>query len=150
MKEISNAWYDRLEQDTAIRTFTGYTASDTRVYLDFPPEAKTPSGSTPAYITFGLSKPIPIDPTTYVEKVQHLDIIIETDVYANTQDLADDIAERITHIMKDREWNTTTYRVLKTDKEAEEDITEIHEATGQIDSYRKYMRFRLWPVYEKI
>lgn len=149
MKEIREAIYDRMEQDTIIQGHTGYTAADTRIYLEFPPEDIAVNVTIPAYITYVLSKPTPIDLARYVEDVQRLDIIVEINVWANHPDTADDMAERITNRFRDREWLTTNYRALKTDKESEEDITEIHGATGQITLYRKYLRFRLWPVYKR-
>ena len=149
MLEIREDIYDRLEQDTAIQGYTGYTASDSRIYLESPPEKVRLNTTTPAYITYILTKPSAIDLSIYVEKAQELDIIVEVDVWANGPDVRDNIGERITHIFKDREWNTTSYRALKTDKEAEEDIKEIHPTTGQIDIWRKYLRFKLWHVYKK-
>lgn len=149
MKEIRQAWYDLVAADGTIRGLTGYTAADHRIYKDNPPFQVDTTVAKPAHITHTVSTPGGIDMSKYVYGAQTEDVIIEVNVWADTQDRADDIAERLTVLLRDRHWDLTTYRAMTTDKEAEESIDDIHETTGEINFYRKYLRWRLRDVYIK-
>ena len=149
MKEIRQAWYDLVEADGTIRGLTGWTAADSRIYEEQPPIQVPGTVAAPAYITHNVSTPAGIDMSKYVYGAQTEDVIIEVNVWADTQDRADDISERLTILLRDRHWDLTTYRAMTTDKEAEESIKDIHETTGEINFYRKYMRWRLRDVYIK-
>ena len=148
MKEIREAIYDRLAADASIRTLTGWTASDDRIYYGWPQERVVVDATAPAYLTYSLSKPVGIPMAMYVEAAQVEDIIVEIDIWAFKVDGRDDLAERITAIFKDYAFTTTSYRVMTTRKEAEEDVGEIQEGTGQLDLYRKYIRLRMGSIYK--
>jgi len=147
MKEIREYWFDRLCSDTTLRGLTGYTASDRRIFLEWPPEVIALGITYPAYMTYNLMKPSPLNPLAEVEVTQQLDIVIEMNVWAISPDVRDDIGERITVLFKDLSFTTTSYIGLAVKKESEEDITELQRGTGQIDSYRKYLRFRIEHVF---
>ncbi len=149
MKEIREHWFDIVAADGTVRGLTGYTAADKRIYLDFPTEQIAVSDTYPSYITYSLSTGGPINQFIYVYGAQEEDIVIEANVWANHPDVRDDLAERLVTLFKDYHWDLTVYRVLTTDLEAKEDITEINEATSQVNFYRKYLRWRLRPVYKK-
>lgn len=149
MKEIREYIFDRLSADATLRGFTGYTASDRRIFLNWPPEVIALGATYPAYITYNLMKPSPLNPFAEVEVTQQLDIVIEMNIWAISPDVRDDVGERITVLFKDLSFTTTSYIGLVVKKESEEDITELQRGTGQIDSYRKYLRFRIEHVFAK-
>jgi len=149
MKEIRDAFYNLLEADAGIQSMTGHTVSDTRIYEDSPPKDIAMDVTFPAYMTYKWMAPGGITPDSYVQKAQYSDEVCERNVYAKTSALRDQLAERIGLILKDKTWNTTSYRVLTTDQEGAEDIQEIHPGTAQLIIKRKYMRFRLRNLYRK-
>ena len=146
MKEIREYVFDTLEADPAIQGFTGYTASDKRIYLAWPPEDVELTSSLPAYMTYKLAIS-PLDQVEYVEDAQEDDILIELNVWANDPDIRDQLAERIGILFKDHSFYTTSFRVVYTKLEAKEDMEELHESTGQIISWRKFMQFLMGPIY---
>lgn len=149
MQEIREQWFDIVAADGTVRGLTGYTATDERIYLDWPTEQITVSATYPAYITYSLGTGGPIDQFKYVYGAQEEDIVIEANVWAKHPDVRDELAERLVVLFKDHHWDLTVFRVLTTDLEAKEDITEIMESTGQVNFYRKYLRWRLRSVYRK-
>ena len=149
MKEIREYIFDRLVADPTIRGLTGYTADDKRIYLEWPPNQIALGPTFPAYITYNLMKPSPLNSFEEVEVTQQLDIIIEMNVWTTDPDTKDDVGERITVLFKDLSFTTTSYIGLHVKKESEEDMTELQRGTGQIDSYRKYLRFSIEHVFAK-
>ena len=148
-EEFRKEWFDLVADDVTIQGLTGYAVADKRVYLSWPPEGITVSATKPAYMTYELGTGGAIDQSRYVYSAQYEDIIIEANVWANTPDTRDRVAERLRDLFKDHHWDLTTWRCLTTDLEVYEDITEIQPATGHIDYYRKYIRWRLRRVYKK-
>jgi len=150
MKEIRDEVYDKLEQDAIIQVLTGWTVADTRIYLEWPPEVVGVSAAKPAYIIFELQAPAAIDMSGYTQPVQLSDHVAEINVFANTATLRDQIAERIMAIFwfrDDTEFATASYRIMHVVQEAADNIPEIHEGTGQIKYWRKYIRLRFEYIY---
>ena len=145
MKEIANYVYDTLVADLTLRGYTGWTAADTRVLAEFPPE-----DFAPPFITFDVSAGGAIMDNEYVQSAQYEDQNIDINVYGNSADNRDNMAERILELFKDRTFYTTNYRVLRVMKEFDDNITEIHETTGRIDSFRKYIRFKAMHIFKKL
>lgn len=149
MQEIREAFYDLLEADTQVRSMTGWVAGDKRIYEINPPKKITINSTYPAYMTFRWTSPGMMMQSEYVQKAQYPDEFVELDVYANTSVLRDQLAERIDFILKDKEWDTASWRVMTTDRLASNDIQEIHPGTSQLILKRKYMRFQFRDIYRK-
>jgi len=145
MKEIANYIYDTLVADVTLRTYTGWSASDPRLYDEFPPE-----DLTPPFITFNVSSAGAIIDSEYIQTTQYEDQTIDINCFGSSADNRDNMAERITTILKDRTFTTSSYRVLRVVKEYDDNIVEIHETTGRIDSFRKVMRFRASYILKKL
>ena len=145
MKEISDYIYETLEADPTLRTYTGHSASDTRIFAEFPPEDL----SAP-YITFDVHTAGPIPDSEYVQPAQYEDQNVDINVFGSSADNRDNITERILELLKDHSFRTTNYKILRTILEYDDNITEIHETTGRIDSFRTYMRFRCSHIYKKL
>ena len=154
MKEIRKYLYALLESDTTIRTYTGHSASDPRVYLIWPPENIKLTVSTPAKIAVNYSELGSIPSGELVEGAQYPDGFFMVDVFANTPDLRDDIVERIETLFKrsnysDLEFSTTTFRIMRIERESKENSVELHPGTQKIDSFRTHLRFYLHKIYRK-
>jgi len=149
MKEFREAVFDLLQADAELQTITGYTVADERIYLEYPPERVALDATYPVYLTYKMSQPGMIAMSEFTDGVQEPEVVVEIDVWALTAISRDDAAERITELFRQRHWDLTSWRGLTTDKEAGEDITELQEGTGQVDSHRHYLRFRIRPVYKK-
>jgi len=145
MKEISDYIYDTLEADPTLRTYTGHSASDTRIFAEFPPEELTPP-----FITFDVHTAGPIMDSEYVQPTQWEDQMVEINVYGSSADNRDNMKKRIIKLLKDHSFRTTNYKVLRTTLEFDDNIVEIHETTGRIDSHRAYMRFLCSYIFEKL
>ena len=157
MKEIRDRIYDILEQDVTIQGLTGWVVApgDTRIYLGWPPERRTVPAGTPAFITMDFLSPGPMDMSNYTQDCQIPDEVVDLNVWANTATLMDQIAERIMELLwlkhgetsKTTEILTASYRLMHAIQESVSDITEVHEGTGQIEYWRKYMRIRYEYIY---
>lgn len=81
MKEISKWIYSTLSADTTLQGYTGYTASDPRVYYFYPPSNITLNSTYPAYIIFFLlgSGSLPSDA---VWALQRPDEVYQVGIYA--------------------------------------------------------------------
>jgi len=151
MKEIKDKIYDILDEDVTLRALTGWTLVDTRIYLEWPPEPIPLTVLLPAYLTLDFMDPAPMDMTTYVQPVQYPDEVVEINVWTNGDLLRDAIAERINVLFwqkKDTEIWTDNIRIMHVIQESQEDIQDIHEGTGQIIYWRKYIRLRMEEVYK--
>jgi len=155
MQEIKDRIYDILDQDASLRILTGWTAADPRIYFEWPPEMMAMAAATPAYITLEFSDPAPMDMASYVQPVQYPDEVVEMNVWVDpnnaAETLRDRIAERINVMFwqkNDTEIWTANIRVMHVIQEAQEDINEIHEGTGQIAYWRKYIRLRLEHIFK--
>ena len=152
MKEIRKHLYALLENDTTIQSYTGWSASDPRIYLIWPPEEIELITTTPAKIAINYSELGSIPSGENVEGVQYPDGFFMVDVFATTPDLRDDIVERIETLFKrsnysDLEFITGNYRVMRVERDAKDNSVELHPGTNKIDSFRTHMRFHLHGIY---
>jgi len=145
MKEIADYVYDTLVADPLLRAYTGWSITDTRVFAEFPPE-----DLAPPFITFDVSAGGAIMDNEYVQATQYEDQNIDINVYGSSADNRDYMSERILELFKDLTFYTTNYRVMRVIKEFDDNLTEIHETTGRIDSFRKYMRFKAMHIFKKL
>lgn len=149
MQEIREAFNDFLENDAGIQGMTGYAVGDTRVYEESPPEKIVMNSTYPVYITWKWSSPGGIMQGEYTQKAQYPDEFADVNVYAVTSVLRDQVSERIGLILKDKDWNTVSYRVLTTDQMGSNDIQEIHPGTAQLIIKRKHIRYKFRGIYRK-
>jgi len=145
MKELADYIYDTLEADPTLRTYTGWAIADTRLYNEFPPE-----DLAPPFITFDVSTAGAIMDSEYVQPAQYEDQNLDINIYGSGATNRDNMAERILDMLKDHSFRTSNFRVMRITKEFDDNITEIHETTGRIDSFRKYIRFRMSHIYKKL
>ena len=153
MKEIRKHLYNLVEDDITIRGYIGHSASDPRVYMDWPPEHIKLTAATPAKIAVSYTENAGGIPSgEVVEEAQTPDGFFIIDVWANTYDLRDDIVERIETIFKrdnrsDLSFETTSYRIMRAEREIKDNTVELHPGTQKIDSYRTHLRFRIGSIF---
>lgn len=154
MKEIRKALYSRIESDTTVRGYTGWTADDPRMYLVWPPENIALTAGTPAKIAYNYTEPGSIPTGENVEGTQYPDGYFFVDVWANTPDLRDDITERIEAVFKrsnrsDLGFDTANYRIMRMERETKDSLIELHPGTQKIQSFRTHLRYRIGSIYRK-
>ena len=153
MKEIRKYLTSKIEDDPTIQGYTGYTVSDPRVYLIWPPENIKLTATTPAKIAVNYTEPGALFSTgVQVEGAQYPDGFFSVDIWATTPDLRDDIAERIERIFQldnysDLYFSTTHYRVQGVKRIGKDNSVELHPGTQKIDAYRTYLQFHIRGVY---
>ena len=153
MKEIRKFLYSKIEDDTIIQGYTGYTISDPRVYLIWPPENIKLTVGTPAKIAVNYTEPGAIFSTGgQVEGAQYPDGFFSANVWATTPDLRDNIVERIEKLFQldnysDLYFSTTHYKVQGVKRIGKDNDVEIHPGTQKIEGYRTYLQFHIRGVY---
>jgi hypothetical protein len=148
MREIREYIFDTLVADPTVQTLTGYTASDNRIYLDWPPDEVVLNSTYPSYISYGFPGVIPIDLTVYVEAAQRDDLLLDINEWALTPDTRDSLGYRIETLFKDHSFYTSSYRVVFMSLMEKSDIQERHVATGQILMWRRTLQYRIGPIFE--
>jgi len=112
MDEIKEHIVGILKNDATMQAYTGYTASDPRIYEWYPAWTPTLSSALPGYITYRTASWG--RPAEYVDRAQKGDVFLHFDVWGYNSDSKGYISRRIDDLLDlYGPFSTTNYRVLQ-------------------------------------
>jgi len=141
MDEIKEHIVGILKNDATLQSYTGYTASDPRIYEWYPAFTPTLNTTYPGYIVYRTASWG--RPSEYVDRAQKGDIFMHFDVMAYDSDHKGYISRRIDDLLDlYGSFSTTNYRVLQL--QIEEDFELPMEGESTTDRrYRHHITVRL-------
>lgn len=147
MDEIKQYVYNLLKNDATMQSYTGYTASDPRIYEWFPAIDPTLSSTLPGYIVY---RAVSYGrPAIYVDRAQEGDIFLHFDILTYNSDTKGLISRRILYLCDHYgAFSTTNFRVLNL--EIVENFEMGVEGESSIDrKYRHHVTVRAMAVLNK-
>jgi len=141
MDDIKQAIYQRLETDSTLRTLTGWTAADPRIYCECPPEEIDLSATKPGYMTIALKS---LGTRTGPDGESMPDETYSLDIWSFAPGTNETVLAQILDLLDDWPFETTDHRGMK---------TELMKAFDSYDSksgtYRKTTEWKVRHIMKK-
>jgi len=110
MKELRVLTFTLLKDDVTYQTLTGGNATDPRVYYQYTPAKVVVSDTTPAYSVYYRSGTVRNLPR--VDVAGRDDQVFTVEIYAQTADRCEDIADGLEALFRDSQYTTDSFVVL--------------------------------------
>lgn len=140
MKDIKTTIYSTITDDATFKTLTGATATDKRLYQQFPPDQIDESNPWVTYRTTTSS------PVLDTGEITDPDLVFVFDIWGIDADAIEDVFDRIQVLLDRQRFNTTDHDVLYTRLDAFNDLAEVQPDLATI--YHRNVRYLMVGVFQ--